>query len=403
MNWKLNLFVLSAGNFFVMAGMTMITPFLPLYLKTMGMQSDHEVAIWGGLIFASNFLTSFLFQPIWGSLADRYGRKMMVLRSGFGMSIVMVLMGFSTTAWHLLLLRLINGTISGFVPASVALISANTPKKKIGLAMGTLQSGGVAGTILGPLFGGVLADSIGYSPIFYVTGGLLFAASVLVLLLVKEQFNAEKAQREPKVPLRTIFRQLIGQRQLASLFAVSFIIQFAVLASLPVMPLFVEQLHGQEANLALFAGLVSSVNGFSNMISSPILGRLSDRIGAQRILAVCMVGSALSFIPQAIVGSVWQLLVSRFIFGLFLGGLLPSVYTLIRKYTPDGMESRAYSFNSSSFSLGNLLGPVTGGILSGYIGVRGIFIMSAVLMFVNAALVFFSLNVKSGKTQPGKS
>lgn len=403
MKWQLNLVALSIGNFFAMAGMTMITPFLPLYLKTMGMQNEHEVAVWGGMIFAVNFLTSFLFQPLWGSLADRHGRKIMVLRSGFGMAIVMALMGFATSAWHLLILRFINGTISGIVPASVALISANTPKKKIGFAMGILQSGGVAGTILGPLIGGLLADTIGYRPIFYITGGLLFAASVLVLLLVKEQFNAEKAQREPKVPFRTTFRRLVGHRHLGALFTVSFIIQFAVLASLPIMPLFVEELHGQEANLALFAGLVSSINGFSNMLSSPVLGRLSDKVGAERILTVCLIGSALSFIPQAIVANVWQLLVSRFLFGLFLGGLLPSVYALIRKYTPDGMESRAYSFNSSSYSLGNFVGPITGGVLSGYIGVRGTFIMSAVLMLANAVLVYVALNVKSGKAQPGKS
>ncbi|WP_438447879.1 MFS transporter [Gorillibacterium sp. sgz5001074] len=393
MNWKINLAVLWAGNFLVMAGMTMITPFLPLYLKTLGMADTHQVAVWGSLIFSVNFLSSFIFQPIWGSLADRFGRKMMLLRSGFGMAVIMALMGLATNAWHLLLLRFLNGTISGFVPAAIALLSANTPKNRIGFAMGTLQSGSVAGTILGPLIGGFLADTVGYRPIFYITGGLLFIASLLAMLLVRETFERKEVPAgTPKVSAVDGFRQLLAIRELPSLFTVCFAIQFANLASMPIMALYVEELHGTAANLAFMAGLVGSVNGFSNMLASPLLGRLSDKIGAQKVLMLALIGAALSLYPQSMAGNVWQLFAWRFLLGLFLGGLLPSVYALIRKSTPDGMESRSYSLNSSFLSLGNLLGPITGGLLSGYIGFRGIFVLSGSLMLVNALWVFVSLN-----------
>ena len=174
--WKINLVILWIGQFFVMAGTTMITPFLPLYLQEMGMTDTHQVAIWSSLIFSSSFVTSFIFQPIWGGVADRYGRKMMLMRSGYGMAVVMGLMGFAQSAWVLLLLRLLNGTISGFNPASVTLLSATTPKEKVGFAMGTLQSGGVAGGIFGPLIGGLLADSIGYRKIFFLTALMLMIA-----------------------------------------------------------------------------------------------------------------------------------------------------------------------------------------------------------------------------------
>lgn len=394
MNWKVNLAVLWTGNFLVMAGMTMITPFLPLYLKTLGMTDSHEVAVWGSLIFSVNFLSSFIFQPIWGGLADRYGRKMMLLRSGFGMSVVMLLMGLAGSAWHLLILRFVNGTISGFVPAAIALLSANTPKNRIGFAMGTLQSGGVAGTILGPLLGGLLADTVGYRPIFYITGGLLFLASLLAMFLVKETFERKEPKEEEGSGSTAVrgFAQLFRIRELPSLFAVCFAIQFAMLATMPIMPLYVEELHGSAANLAFMAGLVGSITGFSNMVASPVLGRLSDKFGAQRILLVSLIGASLTLIPQSMAGSVWQLFAWRFALGMFLGGLLPSVYALIRKHTPDGMESRSYSLNSSSLSLGNFLGPITGGVLSGYIGFRGIFIVSACLMLVNSVWVFVSLN-----------
>jgi DHA1 family multidrug resistance protein-like MFS transporter len=382
--WKVNLMVLWFGQFLIMGGMTMIMPFMPLYLQELGMKDPHEIATWAGIIFAGNFVTSFLFQPLWGGLADRYGRRVMLLRSGFGMAIVMTLMGFAGNAWQLLLLRMLNGTISGFIPAAVALVSTNTPKEKLGFAMGTLQSGAVAGTILGPLIGGLLAEWIGYRYIFYITGSLLFIASILTLLLVKEKFDIKEATAKPKVSILSGFGQLKHIPQLPSLYAVTFLIQFAFLSSMPLMPLFVGQLHGYGPGLALYAGLVGSITGFSNMISSPILGRLSDRIGPEWILGVCLVGASLMFIPQALVQNVWQLFAARFGLGIFMGGLLPTVNALIGKYTPMGMESRAYSFNTSALSLGNMTGPVVGGAISGLLTIQQIFIISSVLLMVNA-------------------
>lgn len=381
--WQVNLIVLWVGQFLVMAGMTMIVPFLPLYLQELGLHDPHSVATWAGVIFAGNFVTSFIFQPIWGGLADRYGRKVMLLRSGFGMAIVMTLMGFLTSAWHLLLLRLLNGTVSGFVPAGVALMSATTPREKVGFAMGTLQSGSVAGSILGPFLGGLLAEWIGFRNIFFVTGATLFAASLLAALLVKETFDAKKALQKPKQSMLAAFNELRRISQLPSLYSVTFLIQFSLLSVMPLLPLFVQQLHGQDEMLAFYAGLVGSVTGFSNMIASPVFGKLSDRIGPEKILVTCLLGAAVASVPQAFVHNVWQLCAARFFLGIFLGGLLPTVNALIRKYTPNGMESRSYSFNTSALALGNMLGPVVGGAISGVMTIQQLFLVSAVLLLIN--------------------
>lgn len=210
-----------------MAGMTMIIPFLPLYIQELGITDPGKVAFWSGIIFAGNFITSFFFQPLWGKLADRYGRKMMLLRSGFGMAIVMTLMGFAGDVWHLLLLRVLNGTISGFVPAAVALMSATTPREKMGFSMGTLQSGGTAGSILGPFIGGLLAEWVGFRPIFYITGALLFLASMLAMFVVKEKFDTGKAAKLPNVSVVAGLKELGKIPQLSALFAVTFLIQFS--------------------------------------------------------------------------------------------------------------------------------------------------------------------------------
>jgi DHA1 family multidrug resistance protein-like MFS transporter len=390
--WKVNLVVLMCGNFLVMAGMTMIIPFLSLYLeKDLGLTDNHVIGVWAGFIFAANFVTSFLFQPLWGKLADRYGRKLMLLRSGFGMSIVMVLMGFANAPWQLLALRMLNGIISGYTPAAVALVSATTPKERTGFAMGTLQSGGTAGTILGPFIGGLLADNFGFRPIFYITGTLLFMASVISWLMVRENFDRTAAALKQQVTVFKGFRDLMVIRQLPVLLTVTFLIQFAMLSPMPLMPLYVQKLHGTTENLAFYAGFVGSVTGISNMICAPLLGRLSDRIGSSRILFVSLAGAGVMLIPQAFVESVGQLLACRFLLGCFMGGLIPTVNSLIRRHTPDGMESRSYSFNGSALSLGNMMGPIMGGALSGYIGIEGLFLLSAVLLLGTCAWATYAL------------
>lgn len=393
--WKVNVLVLWFGQFLVNAGMTMITPFLSLYLaRDLNVQGEQAIGFWAGSIFAANFATAFIFQPIWGKLADRYGRKIMLLRSGFGMAIVITLMGFATQPWHLLALRMLNGTISGFNPAAVALVSGTAPKERMGFAMGVVQSGIVAGTILGPLIGGLLAEWVGFRPIFYITGILLFIASVLAMLFVRESFDREEAAHVPQISILQGFMELNKTPQLTALFAVTFLLQFAMLSPMSLLPIYVEHLHGIAANVPFWAGMVTAATGISNMITSPVLGRVSDKIGAHRILTYCLIGAAATLIPQAFVQSVWQLIIVRFMLGIFMGGLLPSVNALIRHYTPDGMESRAFGFNSSTLALGNMLGALIGGFLSGYIGIEGIFIISGVLLLCNTVWVRLKLYSK---------
>ncbi len=379
----------------VNAGMTMITPFLSLYLaRDLHVQGEHAIGLWAGTIFAANFATSFIFQPIWGKLSDKYGRKIMLLRSGFGMAIVITLMGFATLPWHLLALRLLNGTISGFNPASVSLISGTAPKERMGFAMGTIQSGNVAGTILGPLIGGLMAEYIGFRPIFYITGALMFIGTVLALVFVKENFDREEAAHIPQPSVLQGFLELNKTPQLTALFAVTFLLQFAMLSPMSLLPLYVEKLHGAAANVSFWAGFVSAVTGISNMATSPVLGRVSDKVGAHRILTYCLIGAAATLIPQAFVHTVWQLIVIRFLMGVFMGGLLPSVNALIRFYTPDGMESRAFGFNSSTLALGNMLGSLIGGFLAGFIGIEGLFIISGILLLINTIWVRIKLYEK---------
>jgi DHA1 family multidrug resistance protein-like MFS transporter len=386
--WKINLTVLWIGQFLVLSGFTMITPFMPFYLQELGMTEPHLIAKWAGFIFAANFLTGFIFQPIWGGLADRYGSKIMLLRSGFGMAIVIILMGFATNAWQLLLLRMLNGVIAGFSPAAVSFISTNTPSHRMGFAIGTLQSGGIAGMILGPLIGGLMAEWIGYRFIFYITGALLLIAACLAWWLVKETVSPQSKVDQPKIKFIAGVKKLLSIPQITLLLSITIAIQFSLLMAYPIIPLFVQELHGNGAGLAFYTGLVASITGFSNMIAAPLFGRLSDRIRPEKILVMCLLGAAIFFIPHYWVSNISQLFIVRFLLGVFIGGLIPIVYHLTEKYTPIEMRARSFGLNSSALSLGNMLGPLVGGALYGIMTIREIFLIPAILLLANAIWTF---------------
>ncbi|MDQ0253482.1 DHA1 family multidrug resistance protein-like MFS transporter [Evansella vedderi] len=383
-NWKRNLYILMVCQFFVMAAMTMIIPFLPLYLQDLGVTDPQAVSRWAGFIFGANFLSAFIFAPLWGRMADRHGRKLMLLRSGFGMAIVITLTGFAIGPWSLLFLRLLNGMISGFIPAAIALMSMSTPKKHVGYALGMLQAGAVAGGICGPLFGGIMADLMGFRMIFYVTGATILVAAFGVLFFVKENFE----KKEEKVKTNTLqdFKKIAGTSPMLTLFTVFFIVQCALIGINPLLSLYVQELTTSQ-NVAFYAGLVMSVMGFANMSASPFLGKLSDRKGAHFVLLIGLLFTAIITLPQAFVQSYWQLLFLRFLLGLGLGGLLPSINSLIRHLAPEGMESRTYGFSNSFMYLGTMIGPIAGGWLASFAGMRSLFIVSAILLFVNVFLV----------------
>jgi DHA1 family multidrug resistance protein-like MFS transporter len=398
--WKRNLVILCFAQFLVMSAMTLIIPFLPLYLQQdMGVVDEKELHLWTGVIFGANFLSAFLFSPLWGNLADRHGRKIMLIRSGFGMAAVTMAMGFATSPLHLLILRFLNGTVSGFIPASITLVSTNTPKDKTGYALGLLHAGGVAGAICGPLLGGVMAEWIGFRYIFFVTGGLLFLTGVVVVLLVKEVNKPDKTIIKNTSMIED-FRVIIHTQPLPALFVSGFMIQFALFGTTPFVSVFVQELWQQQKNLSLLAGSAIAITGISTMIFSPFLGRWGDRFGAQRILFFCLVGAGLFFIPHALVTTVWQLLAIRFLLGLCIGGMLPSVNALIRKHAPAGMESRTYGYSNSGVFLGGMLGPAAGGLISGWLGIPSLFFIAAILLLFNALWVKNQLHPKPAKATP---
>lgn len=388
-NWKRNLFVTWLGCFLTGAAFSLVMPFLPLYIENLGVQGHQALNMWSGLVFSITFLFSAVASPFWGSLADRKGRKLMLLRSALGMGIVMVLMGMAQNIWQLLALRAVLGLLGGFVPNANALIATQVPRNKSGWALGTLSTGAVSGALIGPLIGGLLADIYGLRPVFYITAGVLFLCFILTLFYVQEQF--EPVKKKDMLSGRQVFAALKNPKLVLCLFVTTMIIQIATGSIAPILTLYVRELAGDTQNLAFISGMIASVPGVAALISAPRLGKLGDRIGPERILVAMLALSILLLIPMAFVQNPWQLGILRFLLGATDGALIPAVQTLLIYNSTSQVAGRIFSYNQSFRDIGNVTGPLLGAAISASYGFRAVFAVTACVVLFNALYSYWCL------------
>lgn len=370
-----------------MAGMSLVIPFLPLYIESLGMHQLPDIERWSGWVFSAQFVTSFIFQPIWGAYADKHGRKVMLLRAGFGMGVMTALMGLAAAPWQLLILRLINGVFSGFISMAVSLLASVTPDEHSGRALGTLQTGGIAGSLIGPLAGGALAEAIGYRSVFFLTGGLLLLASIIVMVFVHESVRPSGLRVKQKASLRSL-------RPLYPVFIASIVTQLGMMSIEPIVTVYAKTIY-RGAHLAIVAGLVVAASGIANLIGAPILGRLGDKFGQRKILILGLTCAAIGYIPQALAPNIGILLAGRVLLGLFIGGMIPSLNVLVKKLAPQNLQATAFGMNSSSLFLGNLIGPLIGSSVAASYGIKSVFYVTMSILLINAVSLVFNRRLDS--------
>ena len=361
-NWKRNLTVAWLGCFLTGAAFSLVMPFLPLYVEQLGVTGHSALNMWSGLVFSITFLFSAIASPFWGGLADRKGRKIMLLRSALGMAIIM----------------------------ANALIATQIPRHKSGWALGTLSTGGVSGALLGPLAGGLLADNYGLRPVFFITASVLFLCFIVTLLCIRENFTP--VAKKEMLHARDVLTSLKNPRLVLSLFVTTMIIQVATGSIAPILTLYVRDLAGDVSNIAFISGLIASVPGVAALLSAPRLGKLGDRVGPEKILICALVLSVLLLVPMSMVHSPWQLGVLRFLLGAADGALLPAVQTLLVYNSTNQIAGRIFSYNQSFRDIGNVTGPFLGAGISASFGFRAVFIVTAGVVLFNAMYSWFSLS-----------
>jgi MFS family permease len=389
--WKRNLIVCWFGMFVTGVGMSQIAPVLPLYIKQLGVDNADSVAQFSGIAFGITFIISAIFSPIWGLAADRFGRKPMLLRASLGMAIVISCMGFAPNVYVLIALRLLQGTITGYSTACTTLIATQTDKEHAGYALGTLSTASIAGALLGPTIGGFIAESLGLQSSFFITGGLMLIAFITTALFVKESFHREDKKT---LSIKEVWSSVPEKSLTLTLFVTFFILTIALYSVEPIITVYVTQLSKSASHVALLAGMTFSASGLANIIAAPRLGKLSDRIGAHKVILVALIAAGLLFIPQAFVQNPWQLMGLRFLLGLAAGGLIPSVNILVKKITPDALTGRVFGLNMSAGYLGTFAGSVLGGQVAAWFGIRDVFFVTSVLLLINAGWVYLKVYKK---------
>lgn len=388
--WKRNLSVLSIAVFIAGIAFSEIMPFLSLYINTLGNFSHQQLNFWSGIVYSGTFIVSAIVSPWWGKLADKKGRKPMILRAGIGMSLVIASMGLVQNVWQLLLLRMLQGVFAGFISNSNALVATETPKINSGQALGTIASATTAGTLLGPLVGGALTSIFSYRITFMITGGLLLICSVLVLFFVHEDdFKPVTTKKLDKAS--GVIKSLRSPHLIFGLLLTTLIIQAANNSINPIVSLYVRQLLNDHGNVVFISGIIAALPGIATFLVASRFGALGDKIGTHKIIVAGFIAASIFFFLTAFVQNTVELGILRFLVGFSDACLFPQVQTMLTKNSPAAVTGRIFSWNQSAMYIGNIVGPLLGSFVSGMFNYSMVFIVTTVIVLIN--LLLFRINV----------
>jgi DHA1 family multidrug resistance protein-like MFS transporter len=385
--WRRNLYILWATQFLAMVGMNLVVPFLPYYIRSLGVTDPTELAHWSGFVFSGPFLLAFFATPIWGNLGDRYGRKMMVVRAIFGLAISQILMGFSQDVYQLFAFRVIQGAISGFIASALALVSTNTPREKIGYALGLMQSATAGGMVLGPFVGGLLADFMGYRMIFFVTGTFCALGGIVVTTYVRELNKGSGMGK--KFTIRQNFALMWSDKRLRVVALTLIVGQISVLMIEPIFALYIERFTSSSTRfVSTLAGGIFSIMGLFMVISAPWWGKRNDRLGYKKNLVIALAVVGVVYAGHIVVQDLFQLAILRAFLGFARGGVLPALYSLTSFYAPPERRGGIIAIAASMTILGNMLGPSLGGTIAGWYGMTTSFVVTSLLLLATSFAVW---------------
>ena len=368
-SWRRNLYAIFVAEFIVIMGFSFVNPFMPLFIQELGNFTNPKAAFWAGIATSVSGIAMFFSAPIWGIIADRWGRKPMVLRAMFGAGTVLALIGLAPNIYYVIALRFIQGLLSGTVAAASALVASLTPRNKMPFAMGLLMVAVFMGSSFGPLAGGFIADSVGYNAAFFITGGFLFSGGLIVLFFVKEKF--ERPAKGQSASLSSLLR-LAKSREMLPLLLVLSALSAGPQMITPIISLFIRELN-PEGMAATASGLAFGLMGVVAAISAVIAGRLGGHISLKKILVISCLGTGLLYLPPMWARTVTQLIILIALTGLLKGGLMVSSNALVGLSVPRSQQGIAYGLAQSAHALGNGLGPLIGGSLASLIRLRYVF------------------------------
>lgn len=380
-NWKFCLAILTCNVIFMSSSYTMLIPFLPMYLtRELGVDAA-SVNIWSGVVFSSTFLVSAVMAPIWGRMADRRGKRLMAIRASLLLSISYVLGGIVTSPLQLTFMRMFQGFASGLWPMELAIMTIYAPPKKLGICLGIMQGALTAGGIIGPLFGGILAEVFGMRMSFFLAAAALFLNFIVLVFFIKEPptdtagaDSAADSERDKvslwKIP---VIRLMLVSAAL---------VQVVILIVQPILTTYISHLAGDLDNLVFISGLIFSMSGFSSAITAPLWGRFGQHHGFVKALRLSLVLAGISFFVQALPDTLYTFAASQFAIGLFFSGIYPSINAILAEKTSASIKGRVFGLMFSAQQIGAMGGPILGGVIATFLGMKYVFLAAGALLLV---------------------
>ncbi len=382
--WKTAYISILIAETLAIAGFATSMPVIPLYLQDMGITDPAALKYWSGLVQSVGSITLAVFAPLWGGLADAYGKRVMLLRSMFGGAVVVSLMAFVTNPWQLFALRALQGCLTGTVAAATVMVAGITPAARIGFSLGLLQTGIAVGSSLGPLIGGVVSDFLGRPAAFIATGVILSAAGFIVLFGVDNDKKAAAPERG-RARFAPDLKAILSSPLLPSLMMVSFALQASMAIPTAMMPLLVQEMIPEAGLVGSTTGMVLGAGAAASAVAAAFIGRFSGKLGYGRTLFLCLAGGAILTLPQALAGDPLQLTVMRVASMLFLGGAMPSLNALIAINADKDKQGAIFGLNTSITSIGMALGPVIGSGVAAAVSFRAVFVAAAAILGATVA------------------
>jgi DHA1 family multidrug resistance protein-like MFS transporter len=392
-DWRRNLAMLWICQVLSLMGFSFALPFMPLYIEEMGITDPETLRLWSGLLMAGSGVSLAVMTPIWGILSDRFGRKPMTLRANLGGAVVLFAMGLVRSPELLLVLRVVQGAFTGTVVANLTLVVSNTPDRRIGFAIGIMNTAVFAGNAVGPLLGGYFADLFGFRVAFFLSSITLFLAFLIALIWVREEFRPRAADGSLKI-VRDL-ASLVREQRILPFIGLFVLFGLARFSPRPMYPLLVKEIAAAGLGVATQAGLISATAGTAAVLAGVVVGRLVDRGRPFVIGIVCAAAAGVFLLPQGFLPTVWSLLPFVLFADFSSAGIDPIMNVLLSRQVPVERRGAAFGLAGSARALGWSLGALLGGVLAAYLDFKAVFI-NAALMFLLVAFLLNRLNSRGG-------
>jgi DHA1 family multidrug resistance protein-like MFS transporter len=373
-------------------GFTLVMPFLPLYIAELGTTDVGEIAMWTGLTLGATPTVTAISAPLWGRVGDKYGSKVLVIRSLTAFVLTKVGMAFVTAPWQLFALRALLGVFAGYGALTMSMAAQSVPRDRMAHAIGMVQTGHRLGPAMGPVIGGVMASLVGLRNSFLVAALFYAAAMILILVFYEEPVKADRAARTRGG--WDVFGQLMRRPGFMLALFVIFGLQTVDRSFGPVLPLFVQQVGIDSSRVAFVAGVLFSLGAISAAAGSQLGPRLLKRYSAKVVLVSGTLTAAVALAAIVAAPSVWILGIAIVVAGTAMGAGTTTIYSVAGGLLPADAHATGFGIMTTASLMGLAVSPVVAGFI-GAAGLRIVFIADVGLLLLLGALVFRGLRTHS--------